>query len=156
MELSMGDLESAAGLDLGQTPTIVVTQSRIDDFAKATGDRQWIHVDTEKSKTGPYGSTIAHGFLTLALTGAAVAELLTVPDAVQMVNYGVNKARFPSVVPVDSELAVAGTVTASTRTPLGFLLAFALEAKVLGSDRPCCVGEAVVYYLGAKPGTEFA
>src|SRR6478752_384434 len=98
------ELKKLAGSDLGTSEWIEVTQERIDTFAEATGDHQWIHVDPERAKQGPFGRTIAHGYLTLSLLPQLMPQVLTIEDSVMGVNYGVEKVRFTSPVPVGSRV----------------------------------------------------
>src|SRR5688572_33058324 len=101
---SADELKAAVGEHLGYSDWTTINQARIDQFAEATGDRQWIHVDPERAKDGPFGTTIAHGYLTLSITNLFLPELLRVPSASAGVNYGTNKVRFPAAVPVDSRV----------------------------------------------------
>lgn len=96
------ELLKASGVDLGVTDWLEITQERINLFAEATGDHQWIHTNPEKAKDGPFGTTIAHGYLTLSLTNLFLPDLLQVTEISMGINYGVNKIRFPQPVPVDS------------------------------------------------------
>ena len=99
-------LAGAVGQHLGWSEWFEITQDRIDTFADATGDDQWIHVDVERAKDGPFGKTIAHGYLTLSLTNKFLPDLITVEDISMGINYGVNKVRFPAPVPVGSRVRV--------------------------------------------------
>lgn len=116
------DLVNAVGTALPTTDWVVVDQQSIDTFADATGDHQWIHVDAERAKTGPFGGTIAHGYLTLSLIGPLVADALSVPGgASSVVNYGLEKVRFPPSppVPADSRIRLSSTITAVDKVPRG-------------------------------------
>jgi acyl dehydratase len=126
---------------------MLIDQTRIDRFADATNDHQWIHVDVDRAATGPYNGTIAHGYLTLSTTGAAVADLLQVPDATSILNYGINKVRFPSVVPSGSTIRVHGALSEVGPVSGGFQVTIALTARVDGQERPACVAEAIVRFL---------
>src|ERR1700750_2237980 len=95
---------SAVGTTLGPTPAITVTQDQIDKFAEATLDNQWIHVDTERAKAGPFGTPIAHGFLTMSLAAHFLSKLVHVSNISMGINYGVDKVRFPAPVPVNSRV----------------------------------------------------
>lgn len=141
------DLVNAAGTALPTTEWTVVGQHSIDTFAEATGDHQWIHVDTERAKTGPFGKTIAHGYLTLSLVGPLVADALSVPGASSVVNYGLEKVRFPSPVPVDSRIRLASTITAADRVPGGVQVAISAEIECEGSAKPACVATVVYRFL---------
>ena len=98
------DLTEHRGADLGSTDWVTIDQDRIDSFAEATEDRQWIHTDPARAAAGPFGTTIAHGYLTLSLVSGFLLELLVVTDAVMCVNYGLDRVRFPSPVPSGSEV----------------------------------------------------
>ncbi|KXF55761.1 dehydratase [Rhodococcus sp. SC4] len=145
--MSLSDLSTAAGVDLGVTEWIPVSQDRIDLFADATDDHQWIHIDAGKASSGPFGGTIAHGYLTLSLAGAAVADLLVVPDAGSIVNYGLGKVRFPSPVPSGSLVRVRGRIEESVEVAGGYQVTVGLTAEREGSDRPVCVAEGIVRFL---------
>src|ERR1700710_1175453 len=101
---SIDELRDAAGADLGYSDWITIDQDRINKFADATGDHQWIHVDPERAAAGPFGTTIAHGYLTLSLLPAITSQRMQVSGVRMAVNYGVNKVRFPAPVPVDSKI----------------------------------------------------
>src|SRR5947199_380750 len=100
-------LQKATGTHLGYSDWLEITQDRIDGFADATGDHQWIHVDPERAKDGPFGTTIAHGYLTLALTNLLLPQLLQVPGATMGINYGTDRVRFPAPVPVGSRIRMS-------------------------------------------------
>src|SRR5829696_6440162 len=104
----LDELKAQAGADLGHTDWLEVTQDRVNTFAAATDDHQWIHVDVEKAKTGPFGATIAHGYLTLSLLIPMFGELLVMEGIGMAVNYGLNKVRFPSPVPVGAKIRLVG------------------------------------------------
>jgi len=145
------DLPSLAGADLGTSAPFTVTQQLIDLFADATGDRQWIHVDPQRAASGPYRGTIAHGYMTLALVTQFFWQLLDVPDAGAIVNYGLGKLRFPAPVPVGSQLTCS--VRVSTVDPVpggGHQLAFTATIGVPGQAKPSCVAEVLFRYY-ARP-----
>ncbi|MEU1787533.1 MaoC family dehydratase [Streptomyces sparsogenes] len=144
---SPDELRSAVGEDLGPSDWLEVDQKRIDLFADATGDHQWIHVDPEKAATGPFGTTIAHGYLTLSLLPAFTPQLLTVEGVRMGINYGVNKVRFPSPVPVGSRLRAAGRVAEVTEVADGgFQVTLVVTVEREGGDKPVCVAESVARY----------
>ncbi|MGB3698420.1 MAG: MaoC family dehydratase [Gordonia sp. (in: high G+C Gram-positive bacteria)] len=147
--ISVAELPSLAGRDLGTSQRIRITQEQIDAFAAATGDHQWIHVDPERAKDGPFGTTIAHGYLTLALAVPLFWEILDVDDATQIINYGLNKVRFPAPVPVDSEVGASARILAVDPVRGGSQLTVALTFTAAGIDRPVCVAEMIIRYLGA-------
>src|SRR5690606_7758718 len=122
-------------------------QARIDLFAEATGDHQWIHVDPERAKDGPYGTTIAHGYLTLSLTNMCQPMLLAVPGASAGINYGTNKVRFPAPVPVGSRVRMGAEILAVDDVPGGVQLTLRNTVEIEGSDKPACVVEGLSRYL---------
>ncbi|MFD3454102.1 MaoC family dehydratase [Streptomyces sp. NPDC058691] len=145
---SVDELKAAVGEELGTTEWLEVDQKRIDLFADATGDHQWIHVDPEKAAQGPFGTTIAHGYLTLSLIPSFTPELMRVEGVKMGVNYGVNKVRFPSPVPVGSRLRATGQVAEVTEVPGGAQLVVRITVEREGGDKPVCVAETVVrFYL---------
>ena len=140
-------LLDAAGADLGATEWIEITQDRIDQFAEATGDHQWIHVDPEKAAAGPFGATIAHGYLTLALTNLFLPDLIVVENISMGVNYGVNKVRFPSPVVVGSRVRGTGAVTEVTEVPGGVQAVITVTVEIEGADKPACIVESISRFL---------
>lgn len=141
------ELRSAVGEDLGPSDWLEIDQKRIDLFAEATGDHQWIHVDPEKAAAGPFGTTIAHGYLTLSLLPAFTPQLLGV-DGVRMgINYGVNKVRFPAPVPVGSRLRATGRVAEVAEVADGgFQVTLVVTVEREGGEKPVCVAESVARY----------
>ena len=145
---SVDDLKAAVGEQLGYTDWLEVDQKRIDLFAEATGDHQWIHVDPGKAAAGPFGTTIAHGYLTLSLLPLFGPQLLSVEGVRMGVNYGTNKVRFPAPVPVGSRVRATATVTAVDEVQGGVQVATAFTVEREGGDKPVCVAESVArYYL---------
>jgi acyl dehydratase len=136
-------LELEAGTDLGESSWIEITQSDIDTFAEATRDHQWIHVDPERAAKGPFGSTIAHGYLTLALVIPLWSELLQVEKVGMAVNYGLNKLRFPAPVPVGSRIRLVGKVAAAREVPGGVEVVADLNMEIEEAEKPALVTEAV-------------
>ncbi|MEV6193903.1 MaoC family dehydratase [Streptomyces sp. NPDC051920] len=142
------ELRGAVGEQLGHTDWVEIEQKRIDLFAEATGDHQWIHVDPAKAATGPFGTTIAHGYLTLSLLPLFGPQLIAVEGVKMGVNYGTNKVRFPAPVPVGSRLRATGTITAVDDVPGGVQVSLAFTVEREGGDKPVCVAESVSrYYL---------
>lgn len=129
------------GRDLGSSGWLLIDQSRIDLFAEATGDRQWIHVDTERADQGPHGRTIAHGYLSLSLLSALSAEVYTVEGYAMTVNYGLNRVRYPAPVPVGSQVRNTVRVLVVEETPKGTLLTLRHTLEISGSERPAVVAE---------------
>jgi len=142
------ELAEAAGSELGTSDWLEVTQDRVNLFAEATGDHQWIHVDVERAADGPFGGTIAHGYLTLSLIpllGTQVFELRT-PGA--KLNYGVNKVRFPHPVRVGSRIRLHVTLGEVAEIPPGRQVTLRHTVEIEGVDKPACVAETVVLLLG--------
>ncbi|MFL4903175.1 MaoC family dehydratase [Streptomyces sp. MMS24-I2-30] len=145
---SADELKAAVGEQLGHTDWLEVDQKRIDLFAEATGDHQWIHVDPEKAAAGPFGGTIAHGYLTLSLLPLFGPQLLQVDGATMGVNYGTNKVRFPAPVPVGSRLRATARITGAEDVAGGVQLTVVFTVEREGGDKPVCVAESVSrYYL---------
>jgi acyl dehydratase len=143
--LSLAELENASEQDLGVSEWHRVEQKHIDLFADATGDHQWIHVDSEMAKQGPFGTTIAHGYLSLALLPKLLGEILTISDAKMGVNYGTDKIRFTSAVPSGSNVRAKARLIESNRKGDGILYKVGVEIEIEGQDKPALVGE--VLYL---------
>jgi len=144
---TLDEVAAATGEELGTSEWVTVDQERVDRFAEATGDHQWIHVDVERAKDGPFGGTIAHGYLTLSLVpwlGSTVFSLET-PGA--KLNYGVNKVRFPNPVKVGSRIRSTVTVGDVTDLPAGKQLVTRYTIEIEGEDKPACVAETVVLLL---------
>ena len=144
---TLDELPSLVGQELGVSSWIEIGQSRIDTFADATDDHQWIHVDPEQAKDGPFGETIAHGYLTLALIIPLWTDLLEVRDVTTKVNYGLNRVRFPSPVPSGSKVRARATLAAADPIPGGAQLTVDAVVEREGSDKPACVAQLVLRYL---------
>jgi acyl dehydratase len=136
-------VEEAVGSHLGYSPWIPVTQRNIDLFAEATGDHQWIHVDPVKAATGPFGGTIAHGYLTLALLPFLVAHIYAIEGLSMGVNYGVDKVRFPAPLPVDSQVRAGVELTALVQRPSGHQLTARVTVEAEGGSKPVCVADTL-------------
>ncbi len=145
---SAEEITAAAGEELGTSDWLNVDQERIDRFADATGDHQWIHVDLEKAAAGPFGGTIAHGYLTLALLPQFAWQIYTVEGAAMAVNYGANKVRFINPVKVDSRLRSSARLSEVTDVAGGLQLVVVQTVEIEGQDKPACVAETVtrVYF----------
>jgi acyl dehydratase len=146
---SADDLRAAVGEHLGYSDWHVVDQARIDGFADATGDHQWIHVDPEKAKAGPFGRTIAHGYLTLSLIPWLMGEVVAYQGVKMGINYGCNKVRFPAPVPVDSRVRAGAEVAECEDVGGGALqVVMRVSIAVEGQEKPSCVAETVsrVYF----------
>jgi acyl dehydratase len=135
------------GQHLGWTDWHQVDQQQVNLFADATGDHQWIHVDPERAANGPFGGTIAHGYLTLSLAPVMLGQLLTVEGMTFGVNYGCNKVRFPSPVMVGSKLRMGAEVASVDDVPGGVQATYLLTLETEGSSKPSCVAEVVYRYL---------
>ncbi|MER5216520.1 MaoC family dehydratase [Streptomyces sp. NPDC002838] len=135
----LDELKKLSGSDLGTSEWIEVTQERIDTFADATGDHQWIHVDPEKAAAGPFGAPIAHGYLTLSLFIPLFTELLDVQGVTTKVNYGLNKVRFPSPVKVGSRIRLAGKLTDVEDVPGGVQITVDGTIEIEGGAKPAAV-----------------
>ncbi|MEV6203277.1 MaoC family dehydratase [Streptomyces sp. NPDC051771] len=137
------EIRAQAGADLGHSSWVEIAQSRVDTFADATDDHQWIHVDVERAATGPFGGTIAHGYLTLSLLIPMWSELLQVEGVSMAVNYGLNKVRFPSPVRVGSKIRAHGRIASVEDVRGGVEVTVDLTVEIDGADKPACVAQAV-------------
>ena len=136
---SLDELPSLVGTELGVTEWTKVTQEQVDKFADATGDHQWIHTDPERAASGPFGGTVAHGFLTLSLTPKAVADVLQIGDMQAALNYGLNKVRFPAPVPVGSNVRAAVGIASAQQKPSGIEVVFNVRFESDMATKPVCV-----------------
>jgi acyl dehydratase len=144
---NLEELTTLSGQHLGWSDWHVIDQAQVDLFADATGDHQWIHVDPERAAAGPFGTTIAHGYLTLSLVPAILPEVVRVEGTKFGVNYGCNKVRFPSPVKVGSKLrlgAAVGSVESVGDSGAQVVLDITIETE--GSDKPSCVAQVVYRY----------
>ena len=137
------DLQPLVGQEIAVSDWITVDQARIDKFADATGDHQWIHIDTERAKTGPFGTTVAHGFLTLSLLPELSAKAFTITNTRMGVNYGLNRVRFPAPVPSGSRLRGRFKLLAYQPIEGGAQITTEVTMEREGSDKPVCVAESV-------------
>lgn len=142
------ELRAAAGDDLGVSAWMTVEQQLIDAFADATDDHQWIHVDPQRAAAGPFGATIAHGFLTLSLLPRLVRQVYRVEGTTFAVNYGMNKVRFPAPVPVESKVRVHVVLAEVADVPGGLQLVARATLQIEGGTKPGCVADWVtrVYF----------
>ena len=146
---SLAALPPLVGQELAVSDWITVTQQQIDLFADATGDHQWIHVDPERARTGPFGGTIAHGFLTLSLIPKMVESALEIRNLRMSVNYGLNRVRFPSPVPAGSRLRARVKLLECEPLPGdGMQIVWQVTVEREGSDKPACVAESVTRRYG--------
>jgi acyl dehydratase len=137
-----------AGDVFGPSTWVDVPQERIDAFAAATGDHQWIHVDPERAASGPFGTTIAHGYLTLALLPAASYEVIPSQASGMAINYGLNRVRFPAPVPVGSRVRVTFAVDAVEEQDWGVQVTMTATVEREGGERPVCVAQVLFRYYG--------
>ncbi|MEV0291991.1 MaoC family dehydratase [Nocardia sp. NPDC050710] len=137
------ELEKAVGTHLGYSDWHTVTQEQIDRFADATGDHQWIHVDPEKAAAGPFGTTVAHGFLTLSLLPMLTVSVYTVEGLSMGVNYGANKVRFPAPVPVGSRVRAGVELVSLVPASMGYQVVSRVTVEIEGAAKPACVAESV-------------
>lgn len=142
-------LKALAGQALGVSEWHTVEQTDIDRFALATGDLQWIHVGADRAKAGPFGGTIAHGFLSLGMTTMLLWEVAEVAGYETVINYGVNRVRFPAVLPVNSRVRAEVILDKVREVPGGAEAVWAVKVEREGGDRPVCVAEIVFRYYGA-------
>ncbi len=141
------DLKDAVGKHLGYSDWLTMEQDRINQFADATNDHQWIHVDVERAKTGPFGATIAHGYLTLSLVSYFMSQVLEVRGFEFAVNYGTNKVRFPAPVKVGSRIRGGAEVIAVEEMKGGIQSVVRVTVEIEGEDRPACIAEPVSLYF---------
>ncbi|MFI6286242.1 MaoC family dehydratase [Streptomyces sp. NPDC051018] len=143
---SAEELRAGVGEELGHSDWLEVDQKRIDLFAEATGDHQWIHVDPERAADGPFGKTIAHGYLTLSLLPSLLPQVLRVEGMKMGINYGTNKVRFPAPVPVDSRLRASVTLKSAEEAGGGVQVTSIVTVEREGGEKPVCVAETVSRY----------
>jgi acyl dehydratase len=139
----LDEIKALAGRDLGKSGWLLVTQERVNLFADATDDHQWIHVDPERAADGPFGATIAHGYLTLSLVIPLFSDLLTIGGISMGVNYGLDKLRFPSPVRVGSRIRLGGVVEEVTEVDGGVQMTIDFAVEVEGQDKPALVARAL-------------
>jgi acyl dehydratase len=141
-------LAAAVGADLGTSDWFEIDQDRVDLFADATDDHQWIHVDEERAAQGPFGGTIAHGYLTVSLIPALSKSIFSIETDGPRLNYGLNKVRFPHPVKVGSRVRAHATLAELTDVPAGKQLVVRYTIEIEGEQKPACVAETVVLLLG--------
>ncbi len=144
---SINELSGAVDEEIGPTDWLTIDQKRVNLFAEATGDRQWIHVDLERAKAGPFGGTIAHGYMTLALIPWIASQLFHIDTLGAKLNYGVNKVRFPNIVRVGARIRGTCSVAEVTQTPAGHQMVMRYVIDIEGEEKPACVAETVVLLL---------
>jgi acyl dehydratase len=144
---SLDELVGAVGEPIGPTEWTTITQRQVDLFADATGDHQWIHVDRARAASGPFGGTIAHGYLTLSLIPVLAAQLFHIDTMGAKLNYGINKVRFPHAVPVGSRIRATATIAEVTDVPAGKQMVTRYVIEIEDVEKPACVAETVVLLL---------
>jgi acyl dehydratase len=144
-------LRERLGTELGVSDWVTVEQDAVDTFAELTGDRQWIHVDPERAKDGPFGTTVAHGFMTLGLSTGLLFSLFTVEDVDVILNYGLDRVRFPAPVRVGSRIRMKASLAEATDLPGGIQVVYRLEYELEGEPKPPCVADLVFRYYSAAP-----
>ncbi|MGW2560216.1 MaoC family dehydratase [Streptomyces sp. NPDC001514] len=144
---SAEELTAGVGEQLGYSDWLEIEQKRIDLFADATGDHQWIHVDPERAAAGPFGKTIAHGYLTLSLLPTLVPQIMRVEGMKMGINYGTNKVRFPAPVPVGSRLRATAALKSVEEAGGGVQVTAVVTVEREGGDKPVCVAESVSRYF---------
>ena len=142
----LAKLQDHVGKHLGYSDWVTVTQDQVNQFAEATGDHQWIHVDPERAKAGPFGGPIAHGYLTLSLAPMLLEQVIRVTGISMGVNYGLNKLRFPSPVPVGSKVRLGGTLAAAEEIAGGAQVTIDMVIEVEDAAKPSCVASGVFRY----------
>lgn len=147
-QVKFAELQSLVGTEIGTSEWWLIDQARIDKFAEATGDFQWIHVDPEKAKSSKFGTTIAHGYLTLSLLAGMRFQTFEVTETSMAVNYGMNKVRFLSPVPSGSQLRAKYELTnINARKDGGLECTFTATVELNGATKPACIAETIsVYY----------
>jgi acyl dehydratase len=149
---TLAELPALKGQELGASEWFEVTQERVDTFADATDDHQWIHVDAERAqRESPFGGPIAHGYLTLSLLTPMYKQVLQVSDAVMGLNYGLNRARFPAPVPVGSRIRLTAALQDVMEVAGGLQLTVGAVVEREGGGKPACIAELVYRVYGAAP-----
>ena len=151
--VTVAELPTLESATLGPGRWHEVSQQQIDQFADATADHQWIHVDPERAATGPFGRTIAHGYLTLSLIPALLDELLQVHDAARAINYGLDKARFPAPAPVGARVRLTAVVEKVEPVPSGFQVALAATVLCDAGPKPACAARVLYRFYGPTEPT---
>jgi acyl dehydratase len=142
------ELKAAVGETLGSSDWVTIDQKQIDTFAEATGDHQWIHVDTEKAQNGPFGTTIAHGFLSLSLTPIFGWQVYKVENVKMAINYGLNRVRFTAPVPAGSRVRGTFELADVSEVSGGVQVTSKVTVELEGSEKPACIAETLLrFYL---------
>jgi acyl dehydratase len=144
------ELKTAVGKHLGYSDWLEITQERINQFADATGDHQWIHIDPERAKKGPFGACIAHGYLTLSLVSMFLPQIVEVHGISMGINYGTEKVRFPAPVPVGSRIRAGGELAGVEDVKGGVQAVVRVTIEIQGKDKPACVVDTISRYYAAQ------
>ena len=147
---SIAGLEASVGTPAETSEWMTIDQHRIDQFADATNDHQWIHVDPDRAAAGPFGTTIAHGFLTLSLISDLLFGVTTVEGSPMVINYGLDRVRFLGVVPVNSRVRATAQITAVTAVAQGIRVASTVTIELEGAEKPALVAESIALYVLEK------
>jgi acyl dehydratase len=147
--LTIDELEQSGERELGTSSWKTITQDQINLFADATGDHQWIHVDPERATEGPFGTTVAHGYLTLSMLPMLLSEVVSVSDAMMGLNYGMEKVRFTNPVPVGSRVRMHAKLLKTQRRGPSVIWYVGVEIEIDGKEKPALVGEVVYMVAGA-------
>jgi acyl dehydratase len=144
---SVAELEAAIGGPAQASDWMTIDQQRINEFADATGDHQWIHVDPARAAAGPFGTTIAHGYLTLSMISELMFGLTTVEGSPMVINYGLDRVRFLSVVPVDSRIRVSAQLSSVALAPQGVRVSTSVTVEIEGVDKPALIAETIALFI---------
>ncbi|MCU1514155.1 MAG: Enoyl-CoA hydratase [Microbacteriaceae bacterium] len=144
---SLASLEAAVGETIGTSDWLEITQERVDQFAEATGDFQWIHVDVSRNAENPFGGTVAHGFLTLSLIPTLQKMIYRIENTKMGVNYGLNKVRFPSPVRVGKRVRATVKLVEVVNSPQGARATMQVTIDTEGGEKPACVAESLALYI---------
>ena len=147
--MTLAELEQSSAVELGASDWHEIAQEQINQFAEATGDHQWIHVDPEAAANGPFGTTVAHGYLTLSMLPMLLGEIVSVSDAVMGVNYGTEKIRFTSPVPSGSRVRLHAKLARAERRGPSVVWYVGVQVEIEGKEKPAIVGEVVYMATGA-------
>lgn len=146
---SLDEFVAAQGETLGYSEWHKITQDQVDAFADVTGDHQWIHVDAARAASGPFGTTIAHGYLTVALLPVMMMETYRIENLVMGINYGLDRVRFPAPVPTGSAIRGEATLTDVRQTHLGSLAHIRIRVEIEGQSKAACIADTLSLFVGA-------
>ena len=145
---SLEEFVAAKGEDLGESSWHEITQEQVNAFADATGDHQWIHVDVERAAAGPFGGTIAHGYLTVSLLPIFMTEIFRVQNLTMGINSGLDRVRFPAPVPVGSKIRASAALTDIKQTHLGSLAHIRIKVEIEGQSKAACIADTLSLFVG--------